>query len=82
MRGLTFPLRHSGDRVRAQLSHHVPHQRDPWRTSVGPGAAVPVPPPLQLLHPSDLQAASDQQEGLLHGGWQQKLGFTPSLTLE
>lgn len=48
---------------------------------MGPGAAVPVPPPLQLLHPSDLQAASDQQEGLFHGGWQQKLGFTPSLTL-
>lgn len=62
------PLPHSGNRVRAQLSHHVPHQLDPWNTSVGPGAAVRVPPPLQLLHPSDLQAASDQQEGLLHGG--------------
>lgn len=48
---------------------------------MGPGDAVPMPPPLQLLRPSDLQAASDQQEGLFHGGWQQKLGFTPSLTL-
>lgn len=48
---------------------------------MGPGAAVPLPPSLQLLHPSDLQATSDQQEGFLHGGWQQNLGFTPSLAL-
>lgn len=69
-------LHHSGDRVCAQLPDHVPNQLHPWSAGVGPGADVPVPRPLRLLHPSDLQAASDQQEGLLHGGWQLNVEFS------
>lgn len=75
MRVKFSPLPHSGNRLCAQLPHHVPHQLDPWNTGVGPGATVHVPPTLQLLHPSDLQAASDQKEGLLHGGQQPTLQF-------
>lgn len=63
-------LPHSGHGVCAQLSDQVPHQLHPWSTSVGPGAAVRLPPALRRLHPSDLEAASDLQEGLLHGGHQ------------
>lgn len=71
------PLPHSGHGVCAQLSDQVPHQLHPWNTSVGPGAAVRLPPALRLLHPSDLEAASDLQEGLLHGGHQPKRLTSP-----
>lgn len=71
------PLPHSGHGVCAQLSDQVPHQLHPWNTSVGPGAAVRLPPALRLLHSSDLEAASDLQQGLLHGGHQPKRLTSP-----
>lgn len=60
-------MNHSGGRMRAQLSHHVPHQFNPWYRSVDSGIALLVPPYLQQLHYHDLQAASNYQKGLLHG---------------
>lgn len=58
---------HSAASVCGQLSHHIPCRRDPWYESVGPGIAVRMSPHLQWLHLHGLQAASDEQEGLLYG---------------
>lgn len=58
---------HSAASVCGQLSHHIPYQRHPWYGSVDPGIAVPVCPHLRWLHLHGVQAASDEQEGLLHG---------------
>lgn len=61
---------HSAGGLCGQLSHHVPHQLHPRYGSVDPGIADRVSPHLQQLRLHGLQAASDQQEGLLHGAWQ------------
>lgn len=58
---------HSDSRVRAQLHHHVPHPLHPEHEGLGPGRALCVPSCLLQLRRADLQAASDQQEGLFHG---------------
>lgn len=59
--------KHSDSRVRAQLRHHVPHPLHPGHEGLGPGTALRLPSCLLQLRPADLQAASDQQEGLLYG---------------
>lgn len=61
---------HSAGSLCAQLSQHVPHRLHHWHGSVDAGIAVRVSPHLRPLHLHGLQAASDQQEGLLHGAWQ------------
>lgn len=58
---------HSHSGVRAQLHHHLPHPRHPGHEGLGPGHAVCVPSGFLHLCSADLQATSDQQEGLIHG---------------
>ena len=61
---------HSAGGVCGQLPHHVLHRLRPGFGAVDPGPAGRVSPHLQRLHLHGLQAASDQEEGLLHGAWQ------------
>lgn len=60
-------LNYSAVGVRGQLSHHIPQQLHHWFGSVDPGIAGRVSAPLQRLRLHDLQAAANQEEGLLYG---------------
>jgi len=64
-----FSNRSAGS-VRDELSHHVPHLQHPRFGGMDPGLTIRVPAHLQRLRVHGLQAASDHQEGLLHGRWQ------------
>lgn len=61
--------KHSAGSVCAQLSDHLPHRQHPPYGGVGPGIAVSGSAHLQRLRLHGVQAASDDQEGLLHGAW-------------
>ncbi|XP_053736050.1 cationic amino acid transporter 2 isoform X3 [Synchiropus splendidus] len=66
-RGQHLHLRAGAAGVCGQLPHHLPRHRHRLHGRVDPGLAAALPAPLHRLPLHHLQAASDQQEGLLHG---------------